>query len=206
MPKEKKEPKTKKEKKEKKEKSHKEKKEKHSSKHKESKGSKKSIVKDDNAMEVDLPVAKIAKVETPVETKSDKGLIVHYDLRALIPFAQPLASEEFTLEIMKTVRQAAKKRQCRRGVKETVKAIRKQQKGFVVMAGDVSPMDVISHIPVLCEDNEIPFVFIPSRADLGFSCATKRPTSVIMVVPDRKTEDNNEYNEQYETCLTKVKE
>jgi H/ACA ribonucleoprotein complex subunit 2 len=75
------------------------------------------------------------------------------------------------------------------------------------MAGDVSPMDVISHIPVLCEDNEIPYIFIPSRADLGFSCATKRPTSVVMIVPDRKNEDNNlEYKESLEKCLNEVKE
>ncbi len=74
------------------------------------------------------------------------------------------------------------------------------------MAGDVSPMDVISHIPVLCEENEIPYVFIPSRADLGFSCATKRPTSVIMIVPDSKNGDNIEYIEQYKMCLTKIKE
>jgi H/ACA ribonucleoprotein complex subunit 2 len=75
------------------------------------------------------------------------------------------------------------------------------------MAGDVSPMDVISHIPVLCEDHEIPYVFIPSRADLGFSCATKRPTSVVMIVPDLKNEDNNlEYKDIFEKCLNEVKE
>jgi hypothetical protein len=90
MAKEKKESKSKKEKKEKKEKSHKEKKEKHSSKN-----------KDNNAMEVDIITGPTV---TPVETKSDKGLIVHYDLRALIPFAQPLASEKLTREIMIVVR------------------------------------------------------------------------------------------------------
>ncbi|RIA93195.1 50S ribosomal protein L30e-like protein [Glomus cerebriforme] len=195
MPKEKKESKSKKEKKEK---SHK-KREKHSSKN-----------KDTNAMEVDVisPVSvESTPTLTPVKTKTDKGLIVHYDLRALIPFAQPLASEELTREIMKVIRIAARKRHCRRGVKETVKAICKKQKGLVVMAGDVSPMDVISHIPVLCEDHEIHYVFIPSRADLGFSCATKRPTSVIMIVPDCKIEENNlEYREILEKVLVKVKE
>ena len=87
MPKEKKESKAKKEKKEK---SHKEKKEKHSSKS-----------KDNDAMEVS-PVS--TPTTKPTKTKSDEGLIVHYDLKALIPFAQPLASEELTREVMKLVR------------------------------------------------------------------------------------------------------
>lgn len=44
-------------------------------------------------------------------------------------------------------------------------------------------MDVISHIPVLCEDHNIPYVFLPSRAELGAAGSTKRPTSVVMVTP-----------------------
>lgn len=44
-------------------------------------------------------------------------------------------------------------------------------------------MDVISHIPVLCEDHGIPYLFVTSRAELGASAATKRPTSVVMVTP-----------------------
>lgn len=44
-------------------------------------------------------------------------------------------------------------------------------------------MDVISHIPVLCEDHNIPYIFVTSRAELGAASATKRPTSVVMMVP-----------------------
>ena len=32
-----------------------------------------------------------------------------------------------------------------------------------IIAGDVSPIDVLSHVPVLCEDNEVPYVFVPSK-------------------------------------------
>ena len=42
-------------------------------------------------------------------------------------------------------------------------------------------MDVISHIPVLCEDHAIPYVYVTSRAELGMAGQTKRPTSVVMV-------------------------
>lgn len=60
-------------------------------------------------------------------------------------------------------------------------------------------MDVISHIPVLCEDHGVPYVFIPSRVELGAAGCTKRPTSVVMVSPKqvskKKEGDKNEEGE-----------
>lgn len=57
-------------------------------------------------------------------------------------------------------------------------------------------MDVISHIPVLCEDHNIPYIFVQSRAELGLAGGTKRPTSVIMIVPSlarsKKSKDGKE--------------
>ena len=32
-----------------------------------------------------------------------------------------------------------------------------------IFAGDISPIDVISHLPVLCEEAEIPYAYVPSR-------------------------------------------
>lgn len=57
--------------------------------------------------------------------------------------------------------------------------------GVVVLAADISPMDVISHIPVLCEDHGVPYIFVPSRAELGAAGNTKRPTSVVLVTKEK---------------------
>ncbi|KAI0024118.1 L30e-like protein [Xylariomycetidae sp. FL0641] len=109
---------------------------------------------------------------------------------ALVPFARPLADDKGTKKVMKSVRKAAKNKCLKRGVKEVVKALRKSPAagpgnpsapGVVVLAGDISPMDVISHIPVLCEDVNAPYIFVASRAELGAAGSTKRPTSVVMV-------------------------
>lgn len=32
-----------------------------------------------------------------------------------------------------------------------------------VIAGDISPVDVITPLPVLCEDNGIPYIYVPSK-------------------------------------------
>lgn len=89
---------------------------------------------------------------------------------------------------------AAKHKTLKRGVKEVVKSLRKSPAsgpgntsfpGVVILAGDISPMDVISHIPVLCEDVNVPYIFVTSRAELGAAGSTKRPTSVVMVTEKR---------------------
>lgn len=110
---------------------------------------------------------------------------------------------------------AAKTKTLRRGVKEVVKALRKSPtsgpassdisnpSAIVIIAADISPMDVISHIPVLCEDHNIPYIYVKSRAELGEASATKRPTSVVMVAKERnkkkegKEEDIKEFEETY---------
>lgn len=111
---------------------------------------------------------------------------------------------------------AAAQRTLKRGVKEVVKALRKSPtnlpanttssdpSGIVVLAADISPMDVISHIPVLCEDHNIPYIFVQSRAELGLSGGTKRPTSVVMVSKDiqrkkdaKKMDGEDEWPEVY---------
>jgi len=114
---------------------------------------------------------------------------------------------------------AAKNKTLKRGVKEVVKALRKSPQGaantaipgVVVLAADISPMDVISHIPVLCEDHNVPYIFVTSRAELGAAGNTKRPTSVVMVSESRvgakkaeKIEGDEEFAEVYKDLVKVV--
>lgn len=113
---------------------------------------------------------------------------------------------------------AAKAGTLKRGVKEVVKTLRKSAAagpgntafpGLVIIAGDISPQDVISHIPVLCEDHNVPFIFVTSRAELGAAAKTKRPTSVVMIMEkadgkksaskkeSKDDEDDGDFGEAY---------
>ena len=40
---------------------------------------------------------------------------------------------------------------------------------------------MISHLPVLCEERGISFIFVPSKIDLGAAAGTKRPTSCVLI-------------------------
>ena len=77
-------------------------------------------------------------------------------------------------------------KQLKRGVKEVVKHIRKAGKGLCVIAGDISPVDVIVHVPILCEEAGMPYVYIDSKEALGAAGAPKRPTACVVVVNEGK--------------------
>jgi len=98
------------------------------------------------------------------------------------PIAQPLADSGLSEKALRLVRKGAKAKKLRRGVKEVTKALRKGEKGVCIIAGDISPIDVISHIPLLCEESAMPYVFVPSKSALGVAAATKRPTSCVVVL------------------------
>ncbi|KAJ1909335.1 snoRNA-binding protein [Mycoemilia scoparia] len=127
----------------------------------------------------------------------------------LAPIAHPLADKKLTKKVFKTLKKATKHKHVKRGVKEVIKGIRKGDKGLVILAGNTAPIDVISHIPVLCEDKNIPYCFVPSRQELGKASSTKRPTSCVMVIPGGKSgkgEGLSDYKENYTECFDTVNE
>ena len=122
----------------------------------------------------------------------------------LLPIAKPLADDKLCEKVLKLVKKAAKDKKVRRGVKEVVKAIRKKQTGLCVIAGNVSPLDVVSHIPVLCEDAGIKYIFVQAKEPLGAACCTKRATSCVML--PLTLESDSKYESKMKECTSKVDE
>jgi len=96
--------------------------------------------------------------------------------------AEPLANAKLTRKCLKLVKKAAKAKSVRRGVKEVVKAMRKGEKGVMILAGNITPVDVLTHLPALCEEFQIPYCYVPSKEELGTAAAQKRPTSCVLVL------------------------
>ncbi|KAF8059994.1 NHP2 [Scenedesmus sp. PABB004] len=136
--------------------------------------------------------AKAAKLDVPYETRVKHVAVI----------AKPLADEKLSKKVLKLSKRAAKRKQIKRGVKEVVKAIRKNTKGICVLAGDISPIDVITHIPIVCEDNKVPYIYVPSKEELGASGLSKRPTSCMLILPKplkggADDDEQKEFDEAY---------
>jgi len=42
------------------------------------------------------------------------------------------------------------------------------------MAADTEPIEILLHLPLLCEDKNVPYVFVPSKTALGRACGVAR--------------------------------
>jgi large subunit ribosomal protein L7Ae len=69
----------------------------------------------------------------------------------------------------------------KKGTNEVTKLIERGQAKLVVMAGDITPEEVLAHIPLLCEEKGIPYTYVPSKAELGTSAGLEVPTASIAI-------------------------
>ncbi|KAL3748686.1 hypothetical protein ACJRO7_009858 [Eucalyptus globulus] len=130
---------------------------------------------------------------------------------ALAPIAKPLAGKKLGKRTLKLVRRAAEQKCLKRGVKEVVKSIRRGHKGLCVIAGNISPIDVITHVPILCEENDISYIYVPSKEDLANAGATKRPTCCVLVLTkptkgELGPEEQEKLKADYDQVVTEVSE
>src|SRR3972149_6627946 len=55
----------------------------------------------------------------------------------------------------------------RKGANEATKSVERGEAKLVVIAADVNPPEIIMHLPILCDEKNIPYVFVQSKAELG---------------------------------------
>ena len=49
--------------------------------------------------------------------------------------------------------------------------------------------EVIMYIPGLCDDRKAPYIFVPSKRDLGNAAGIERPTAAVAIVVEGKAKD-----------------
>ena len=147
------------------------------------------------------------KKEKPEESDKEEGTLGgDYKTRLFVsPIADPMAADGLTKMLLKLTKKGMKDKIVKRGVKETVKAVRKGAKGLVIIAADISPIDVLSHLPIMCEDKSIPYIYVRSRAEIGEACKTKRPTSCVMICKPDKVK-HEESASAFKDCAAKIEE
>lgn len=90
------------------------------------------------------------------------------------PKAYPLADSELTVSILDLVQQANNYKQLKKGANEATKTLNRGITDLIVMAADTEPIEILLHLPLLCEDKNVAYVFVPSKVALGRACGVSR--------------------------------
>lgn len=149
--------------------------------------------KKEEAVAVSSPVSEDKKKSSSKEKKEKKREKESSSTEETVDSrAHPLADSDLSTTLLDMVHQAGHYKQLRKGANEATKTLNRGIAEFIVMAADTEPLEVILHLPLLCEDKNVPYVFVPSKAALGKACGVSRPVTAVSVTSNEASELKNQ--------------
>ncbi|KAJ9594718.1 hypothetical protein L9F63_013992 [Diploptera punctata] len=100
------------------------------------------------------------------------------------PIALPMASHKLIKKITNLIKSTLEidpKALIRSGLKDVQSSLRKNEKGIVVFAGDVTPIEIMCHLPAVCEELDVPYCYVPDKETLGNAMGVKRGSLMVLI-------------------------
>ncbi|MGB9749054.1 MAG: 50S ribosomal protein L7Ae [Candidatus Woesearchaeota archaeon] len=72
----------------------------------------------------------------------------------------------------------------RKGTNEVTKAVEKGEAKLVVIAKDVSPKEIVMHLPLLAKEKNIPLIEVPSKEELGVAAGLSVGTASVAIIKE----------------------
>ncbi len=69
----------------------------------------------------------------------------------------------------------------RKGANEVTKAVERGNTDLVVIAEDVDPPEIVMHLPALCSENGIAYIFVPEKEELGLAAGLDVQTTAVAI-------------------------
>ena len=95
-----------------------------------------------------------------------------------VKFEVPKELADQVYSAVETARDSGK---LRKGTNETTKAVERAQAVLVVIAEDIEPAEIVAHLPPLCDEKKIPYIYVPSKRELGSAAGINVPTAAIAI-------------------------
>jgi large subunit ribosomal protein L7Ae len=134
-----------------------------------------------------------------VASKCSCGRIQMTPKPYFVKFETPKEVAEASYEVLRQVSRSGK---IKKGTNETTKAIERGVAKLVVIAEDVEPPEVVAHLPILCDERKIPYVFVPSKSQIGSAIGIDIATAAAAVV---EAGEGQQIMEQVTKELAKVR-
>lgn len=97
--------------------------------------------------------------------------------------------EDLSNKVLDVIRKAKETGKIKKGTNETTKAVERGQAKLVAIAMDVQPEEIVAHLPLLCDEKKIPYVYVPSKKALGEACGLQVASASVAVVDPGEAKD-----------------
>jgi large subunit ribosomal protein L7Ae len=96
-----------------------------------------------------------------------------------VKFEVPKDMSDKAIQLVQVAKDSGK---LRKGTNESTKAVERAIAKLVLIAEDVDPPQVVAHLPILCEERKIAYLFVPSKLELGKAAGIDVGCAAITVV------------------------
>jgi large subunit ribosomal protein L7Ae len=86
---------------------------------------------------------------------------------------------------LETARESGK---VRKGTNEVTKAVERGVAKLVLIGSDVQPPEIVMHLPMLCEEKKIPYIYV-AKEGIGEAVGISVPTAAGCIVEEGKSKD-----------------
>uniref|UniRef100_A0A7C2ZLR4 Large ribosomal subunit protein eL8 n=1 Tax=Ignisphaera aggregans TaxID=334771 RepID=A0A7C2ZLR4_9CREN len=97
-----------------------------------------------------------------------------------VRFEVPPEVAEKAYEAVKKARETGGK--VRKGTNEVTKGVERGLCKLVLIAEDVDPPEIVAHLPLLCEEKKIPYLYVPSKKRLGEAAGIEVAAASVCIV------------------------
>nr|QJX60202.1 2IMPLY1-degron-tvmvS-MCP-tevS-cNOT7-F2A-nTEVp-FRB-T2A-FKBP-cTEVp-P2A-L7Ae-SMASh [Cloning vector pB-9-2IMPLY1-degron-tvmvS-MCP-tevS-cNOT7-F2A-nTEVp-FRB-T2A-FKBP-cTEVp-P2A-L7Ae-SMASh] len=96
-----------------------------------------------------------------------------------VRFEVPEDMQNEALSLLEKVRESGK---VKKGTNETTKAVERGLAKLVYIAEDVDPPEIVAHLPLLCEEKNVPYIYVKSKNDLGRAVGIEVPCASAAII------------------------
>ncbi len=106
--------------------------------------------------------------------------------KAYVKFETPVEIQNKALEALEIARDTGK---VKKGSNEATKAVERNIAQLVLIGSDVEPEEIVMHLPLLCAEKQIPFVYITKQNDIGSASGLEVGSAAAAIVKPGKAKD-----------------
>ncbi|MDR0509125.1 MAG: 50S ribosomal protein L7Ae [Candidatus Methanoplasma sp.] len=99
-------------------------------------------------------------------------------MSVFVRFETPKELSDKAYSLAEIARESGK---IKKGTNEVTKAVERGAAAIVIMATDVNPPEILAHIPALCDERNVAYVYVSSKAELGNAIGLEKPTASIAI-------------------------